>query len=389
MGVGTLDNRLTPRPTTSSIEENAPAADAPATVADVAPAISGPATVDEFVPAGSPIMKPISPEEASPANEIVLMGLNTENLFNPSDAPDKDDVEFSPERGYTEEVRDKHIASLAKLVGAVNGGRGPDVLGLMEVEDLDTVQRLAAVGGYPNVVHFETPDARGIDQALVTRLPVKGAAYHPMASEAGKPLRGIVQADLDVSGKTLTVLVNHWPSKRKGEEAARSRMKIGAEAKQIIAKLIAQDPTRNVVMLGDLNEEFNEASRGPQGLDAQLTANRDPAALFDTFASLQEMKKSNPELQTGTYYFRNKWDSIDAAIVSGNLTDLLDATNPQQEGLAWVPNSTSVFAPDWGRNASGAPKRFFDVRGRPYRSPGFSDHFPVVFRIRDLDPSAQ
>ena len=116
---------------------------------------------------------------------------NLENLFDEEDAlalgrrsdkvwrAIKDDI-----AGWTPELRDRRTHQLASIIAGMNGGEGPDLLGVCEVENRFIVARLvdAVNAGLPvsrsyQVIHADTNDARGIDIAFIcddTLLTVPG-----------------------------------------------------------------------------------------------------------------------------------------------------------------------------------------------------------------------
>jgi hypothetical protein len=112
----------------------------------------------------------------------------------------------------------------------MNGGKGPDVLGLCEIENagvvLDLVRELAPLKRNYKLIHRDSPSGSGIDCAiLVDEASAKIAAskFHPVL---GVNTREIVEARLDVGGKTLFVFENHWPSRggdKSGAEAVTVR----------------------------------------------------------------------------------------------------------------------------------------------------------------------
>src|SRR5215216_465145 len=72
------------------------------------------------------------------ANEFFIGSWNLENLFDTKDDPSvKGDEEYTPEsaKHWTKERLDIKLTNLAKVISKMNDGKGPDVLGLCEVEN--------------------------------------------------------------------------------------------------------------------------------------------------------------------------------------------------------------------------------------------------------------
>jgi endonuclease/exonuclease/phosphatase family metal-dependent hydrolase len=226
---------------------------------------------------------------ASTPTELMLMQYNVENLFDPADDPLKDDDSFTPKGRdrWTEAKLDQKLRQLARVIGFVNGGRGPDVLALQEVENIDVLKRLCSehLGGlgYKEPILVEGPDVRGIDVALLTRLPLAEAAvdggpavraHDPSRETWRKKSRLILEAALDAgAGRTLTVFAVHFPSRRGGAAAEQERAEAASALRERAKALLAVDPDAEVVMAGDFNDGLRD-----HPIREVLKAAGDPAA---------------------------------------------------------------------------------------------------------------
>src|SRR5262245_52182887 len=79
------------------------------------------------------------------AEELVFASWNVENLFDLKDDPDVQyDEDFTPQspKRWTKERLDIKLKNLARIISKMNDGRGPDVLGLCEVENRQVVEML-------------------------------------------------------------------------------------------------------------------------------------------------------------------------------------------------------------------------------------------------------
>lgn len=137
-------------------------------------------------------------------------------------------------------------------------GRFPDIVGFAEVENSFVMRSMVSSTllrklGY-RIVHYESPDHRGIDCGLIYREPslrLRGSSPKHVCDSSGAPMatRDILLAEFD----GLAVLVNHHPSKIGGKsdrrEAAMARM---LEVKD---SLLAAGCPR-VLAIGDFNEEL-------------------------------------------------------------------------------------------------------------------------------------
>ena len=100
---------------------------------------------------------------------------NVENLFDVENAPNRSEKlqkQLAGElEGWTEDVLKEKVSRLAEVISALNGGRGPDVLGVCEIENRSVLDRLveglAPLGRRYGVAHADTRDKRGIDVAFI------------------------------------------------------------------------------------------------------------------------------------------------------------------------------------------------------------------------------
>ena len=92
---------------------------------------------------------------------------NVENLFDNVDDPTVEgDEEFTPAgpNKWTEERLAIKLTNLAKVISKMNGGKGPDVLGLAEIENRKVIELLIAklqpLGREYKIVHKDSPSGR-------------------------------------------------------------------------------------------------------------------------------------------------------------------------------------------------------------------------------------
>src|SRR4051812_49089761 len=125
---------------------------------------------------------------SSRGGQLHVAWWNVENLFDTADDPAvTGDEEFTPDgpKKWDEARLKRKLANLAGVIKKMNGGKGPDVFGVCEVENKSVVERLvtdlADLGRRYRVVHKDSPSERGIDTAIVydaDRLELKDAKFH-------------------------------------------------------------------------------------------------------------------------------------------------------------------------------------------------------------------
>ena len=275
---------------------------------------------------------------------------------------------------WTPEVLGEKMKRVADAILAVNDGRGPDVLMLEEVENIDVLNSLnllLANAGYSTVVLIEGNDDRGIDQAMLSRLPLYGTPVNdpiPLAANAGarkEPgrTRGLLQSTFVMpDGDLMTVFGVHFPSGEAHEQRAQA-------VEFLNAKRAALPASRLVVVGGDFNINSKE--------DAQYN-------MYTTALSPWKIShKIGCASCVGTEYYKTQkeWSFLDALGFSQNLApDLsLKATTKSQR---WSVDATSISIPVLDSemiNADGTPNSFDAVKGT-----GVSDHLPIfaILRLR-------
>jgi hypothetical protein len=191
--------------------------------------------------------------QAAPANDtarVSVMTYNVENLFDTKHDDGKSDYTFLPltvkdkskkQKKYCETIKvpkwkdecfnldwsESNLKSKMKNTAAailqVNDGKGPDVLILQEIENkrvlTELVRTYLSGANYTSILLIEGNDIRGIDTAIVTRLPVVGepilheVPFVQISGEELKDTRGILEAELELPNQEkLFVYANHFPA---------------------------------------------------------------------------------------------------------------------------------------------------------------------------------
>jgi len=301
---------------------------------------------------------------------------NSENLYDTINDPEADDEEFLPEgknkwNGYRFE---KKLESLSMVIDSLGGG--PSILGMCEVENRFVLEELIKTKRLESknygIVHSNSPDKRGIDVALIYQkadfVPLFQKAIHvSLESDPDFVTRNILLVKGLLGKQPIYIFVNHWPSRRGGEEESRiKRIAAAKSARFSIDTILKNDPKASILLMGDFNDEPTDVSI-KEHLDAGgLTENN---LLFNTMAPLKSAGD-------GSYSYKEHWDMIDQLIVSRILTN-------KKSKLYLEDGSTKVYRPIWaqdkGARHAGAPFRTY---GGPKYLGGFSDHFPVYLILR-------
>src|SRR5690606_11655853 len=169
---------------------------------------------------------------------------NVENLFDYEDDPMTFDDDRTPEGKdrWTRDIYEAKLANMAKVISEIGAdvtGMTPAIIGVCEVENRRVLEDLLnqaplAKKDY-GIVHFDSPDRRGIDVALLYQkklfIPTHKKAYElEIYDDQDRSKRIYTRDQLLVSGmldgEKISIIVNHWPSRSGGEERSRpKRMK--------------------------------------------------------------------------------------------------------------------------------------------------------------------
>ncbi|MDE6544434.1 MAG: endonuclease/exonuclease/phosphatase family protein [Muribaculaceae bacterium] len=311
---------------------------------------------------------------------------NLENLFDTINQSGKFDLEFTPggARGWDTEKYQAKLEKLAAAIHAMSDERTPDgpaIIGIAEVENESVVRDLVNTAPLSErglkYVHHDSPDKRGIDVALLydpAQFEVTGVLNAPLttidfATRDQMAVTGVL------GGDTLTVIVNHWPSRLGGEEQSRpNRVKAAELSKQIAQTLWQERPGQHVIIMGDLNDDPSSYS-----VAVTLAADANPG-------KVKNHSFYNPwweiwdEDTRGTLSYRGKWNLFDQILVSGTLLDNKKGapTGNLLYDSARINDFDFLKNPPDSRYA-GTPLRTH-ASGKWLN--GYSDHFPTeIFLI--------
>ncbi|RYD57696.1 MAG: endonuclease/exonuclease/phosphatase [Sphingobacteriales bacterium] len=312
-------------------------------------------------------------------NLCAIAFYNAENFFDPADDPEKEDDDFTPTGAnkYTKEVYKQKLQNISIVITRMGKDLVPEgaaLIGLAEVENAKvladlTAQPLIAAKGYKYIL-YNAYDPRGIDVALLYDPKV----FHVIKSMPvairipQKATRDILYVHGVLYKDTVHVLVNHWPSRRDGEQESRDDRRIAAETnRKFIDDLRRKQPNAKIILMGDLNDDPIDISvatvlKGNGSMPSLLASE-----LYNPWLALHK------PATTGTLQYKRKWNLFDQILVSKPLTD-------SRRGLRY--HSAVIFNKEFLQQTSGRYK------GSPYRSyrgtywmNGYSDHYPVVMYL--------
>lgn len=299
---------------------------------------------------------------------------NMENYFDTINGKGYDG-NFTPSgsMNWTGKRFDQKTEKLREVIHAMH----PDILGVCEVENGALLKHLITGDSLKKtpyaVVHYESPDERGIDVGLIYNrnkmfvsqsYPIKVLLPDSDATRDILYVRMIIKTKRD----TLHLFVNHWPSRKEGLEKSAVKRKMAAET---LARFIDSTGIRNkyFVVMGDFNDEPYDPS-----LKRVLAA--EPGLSDD--ARMVNLPGENPVPFDGTANYSGHWFHFDQIMVSNSLY-----TSGGDITLRYHAGSYNRFSPEWMTHTTG------EYKGTPLRTylgedwlNGYSDHFPVIAELR-------
>lgn len=306
---------------------------------------------------------------------------NWENLFDTiPNNPEGRDLEFTPGgqrqwdgRKYWEKVH--NLAYAISQFATRTTPMGPAIIGVSEIENRSVMQDVVSQPELAKwnlqIVHHDSPDARGVDVGLLYNpryFKLENVTNHRLTAV---PFRTRDQMCVvgSLLGQRMAFIVNHWPSRLGGQEKSEPNRKAAAAlSKSIADSLWRIDPNIGVIVMGDLNDDPMDSSVA-EVLGAQRKSDKvAPDGFYNPWWDILESG-------IGTLAYKGSWNLFDQIIVSGNLVNAPDTSWRLFE--AKVLNFPFLFATEG--NLQGAPKRTYS--GGSYLG-GYSDHFPTEIFLR-------
>ena len=330
------------------------------------------------------------PNKAKKYRIHTLAFYNVENLFDTLNNPLTFDDDRTPKGKdrWTQKIYRNKIANTARVISEIGvniAKRPPSVVGLAEVENKlvmsDLVNNIELSEYNYGIVHYESPDRRGIDVALMyqTRFftPIHTESYPLYIFDDQSKKRIYTRDQLVVTGlledEKIHIIVNHWPSRRGGQAKSNPKRIAAAKLnKRIIDSLQHLNPNAKIITMGDFNDDPTNDSLKKI---LKTKADKNKVKGKNLFNPMEEMVRRG----IGSLAYRDNWNLFDQIILSAPFLN--------KDFLSWQYYKTGVYNPTYLQNPRGRYK------GYPFRSfanghytGGYSDHFPVyVFLIKEAE----
>ena len=308
-----------------------------------------------------------------------VMFYNVENLFdtiNDASAADEDMLPRA-DRAWTEASYQQKLSDVARVISDLSAdGEFPAIVALAEVENrrvLDDLvaQKEIASANY-SVCHYDSPDERGIDVALLYRSDLfefKGCKTVRTNVEYAPNLqtRDYLLVWGDMGGSDVVFCVVHFPSRIGGvKQTEHLRIGCAKQVREIVDSAMRANPDRRVVVLGDMNDNPNNRSIR-KVLGAKRAGRRvESGRLYNLTASGRG----------GSSVYDGRWNRYDNIIVSANLLlqgEGLHVVMPKRSGRVRYAQRFEYLLDD-----RKYPKPTY--RGSEYQG-GVSEHLPIYMML--------
>lgn len=301
----------------------------------------------------------------------LIVFYNLENLYPAYDRLDVNSnvmpKSWSQER-YLNKI--SKLATVISKIGAQFSNDLPSLIGVAELGSIQVLEDLIASsvlkGEAYDYIHFESPDERGSNVALI---------YNPkffklISSESyvvdlqngfghSPHSRNILVAHGKLEKEDIFIIVNHWPSRFGGlSQTSYRRQMLANKTLAIIENIRKKNVDAKFIVMGDFND--NPSNNSVKSLIEN-------GGMYNPFEALQSFRR-------GSVFHMKKWYLFDQILVSNSFVDPLD-------GFRFL--TADIFDADFLKQAYGRD------RGTPFRTydrltytGGFSDHFPVYLRLK-------
>ena len=319
--------------------------------------------------------------------EYYIAWWNPENLFdveNSTQRPDWLKKRLKRElAGWKQEVLEKKISQLSKIISKMNNCNGPDILGVCEVENKPVIDllinSLSPLDRNYKVVHHDTSDLRGIDIAFIydrNKFKFEQQFFHVILKRSAT--RDLFQVNFKCpSGRDLILVGNHWPSRSGGALFTEPYRIIAAETLSYWHERILEKKGEDVVVLimGDFNDEPHSRSMTQYA----LSTNSKMKVIEATSAPrLYNLMWPLMGKGLGTFYYNNFPYMFDQFLVSKGF---IKASTP----IKVKPDLVKVERfPEMVKGVYKVPRRFGRPSKESYDKEGFSDHFPISLVLEEV-----
>lgn len=322
---------------------------------------------------------------------------NLENLFDTYHDEGKNDYEYLPDGAnqWTDVKYRKKLHNMAHVIAEMkrDNGRYHTVLGVSEVENRhvleDLVNEPEIADANFQIVHYDGPDRRGVDVALLyrpDRMTMVESASIPYTfdsdivfamtpeEQAHFRTRDVLMVHGIIDGEHFAFYVCHLPS-RLGGKGQDLRARGGEIIYDHAMAMMERYPGIKVVVMGDMNDNPSGDSMAVYLRGREKPEDVGPADFFSPFWSMLRAGY-------GSLAYRGEWNIYDCILVNEALLNAPKGT------LRIIPITKGRY---YGRIFK---KPFMTQQSGPYKDTpfrtfsngtfinGYSDHYPTFIVIK-------
>ncbi|MBL8891275.1 MAG: hypothetical protein JNL67_14945 [Planctomycetaceae bacterium] len=357
------------------------------------------------------------------SNDFTVVVCNVENLFDADGVSLFDD--YKPEVYRPAHLLTK-LQNHAEILAKVNEGRGPDIILFQELEadqtpgsrefdfeafskkysdttleSMLTGELSAEVKDLPAAAFLlkslqdrglgkyhvalaeyrQDPTGRVVAHinATFSRFPIQQASTHHTAGA-----RGILEVQHEVGGAKLYTFNNHWKSGASDAESERIREGNAGELRRQLDRVLASDPTADVVIGGDFNSQYNQSDSYPDmrrtAIENVLGSQGHEEKIRSVDGLVYNLWYELPESQRFSDVFQDRWGTLMQMMLTRGVYD--------NQGIQYIDNSFEVLIHE-GVNAQAGTKLPIRWNSMGDRGAGFSDHFPISARFRHVGTNSK
>jgi predicted extracellular nuclease len=318
---------------------------------------------------------------------VCIAFYNLENLFDTIKSPNTNDAEFLPNganrwTAKRYEHKQRNLASAIRKIGAEGLPAGPAILGVAEVENRQVLEDLIKTPPLSElsygIVHYESPDARGVDVGLLYRknlFRVLGSRSVRLTVSDATDFRSrdqLVTSGL-LNGELIHIIVMHWPSRRGGEKRSKPlRNSAAALCRSIVDSLYSADSSAKIIIMGDLNDDPTSESIAAILKARPSVEKTEKGGLYNT---MYRWFKDG----VGSLAWNDSWNLFDQIIVSEPLLG--------KDFSSYKLYKSGIFNKDFLTQKEGK------YAGYPFRTysggaftGGYSDHYPTYIYLMKKQP---
>ena len=315
---------------------------------------------------------------------------NLENLFDIVDDTLKLDetspiMEIKENQSAIYQLKLNNMAKVLSEIGLAEDKNSPVIIGVAEIENYAVLEDLVNTSYLKDkqygIIHYDSPDIRGIDVGFLYQTEHFKPVYHEIFELRlwdDDGYRIYTRDQLLVSGylgdELIHIIVNHWPSRLGGEAKSRSKREKAAFLNtQIITKIKETDSNPKIIIMGDLNDDPTNSSLKKI---LKTKGKKSDVENGDIYNPMDDLFKRGQN----TLAYRDNINLFDQIMFT---SPLLTTTN---DFSSYKMYKTAIFKPQYLTTQTGKYK------GYPFRSwgnggftGGYSDHYPVyLYLIKEV-----